>query len=49
MSRTQIGERGKNYLVISRSSYSADYNLSLVTGPVTANQYGVTVAIELSE
>lgn len=45
----QIGERGKNYLVISRSSYSADYGLSLVPGPVPSNQYGVTVAIELAE
>lgn len=45
----QIGVRGKNYLAISRSSYSADYGLSLVPGPVPSNQYGVTVAIELAE
>lgn len=45
----QIGESGKNYLVISKTSSSVDYGFSLRPGPVPSNWYGYTIAIELAE
>lgn len=44
----QIGESGKTYLVISKSSFNVDYGFSLVPGPVQSSYYGYTIAIELA-